>query len=302
MIQVDGGCRRQGKSMKITSVSKNYQELLDLYAANLDRLTVPCHTHFIDTSYGRTHVISAGPEGAKPVFILHGAASHAIGCWPLINGLASKYRVHAPDAPRQLGKSDPFRLSSRNADYGKWLTEVLDKLGIEDTRVVGFSFGGWMACKLAINAPDRIEKLVLLSPVGLVPFRFQYWLRAPALFFRMLIFRSRASIRKFAGFLAGPTASQEVIEDMTVSAQVFLKNFHMQDTPHRLSNRDLKKIGIPTMLLVGAHDTFFDPEKVVASIRDNIPEARTDIIEDMGHVIYFENPELVNARILEFFE
>ncbi len=288
--------------MNAGPVSNNYRELLDLYDAELSRLTVPFHTQFVETSFGRTHVICAGPDGAKPVLILHGAASNAVGCWPLINGLTSKYRVVAPDAPRQLGKTENFRLSSRNPDYGKWLTEILDNLGIEDTKVVGFSFGGWMACKLAINSSDRIDQLVLLSPIGVAPFRFNYWLRAPALFFLMLIFRSRASIRKFASFLAGPTASKEVVDEMAVSAEVFLKNFHMQDSPHRFTRKDLKKIKIPCMLLVGRHDSFFDPEKVVARIKNNLPHAQTEIVEAMGHVVYHENPGLVNARILAFFD
>lgn len=288
--------------MNATSIPEHYNELLELYEATLGRLTLPYRTQFIDTSYGKTHVISAGPEGAKPVFLLHGAASNAIGCWPLINGLGSKYCVYAPDAPRQLGKTEIFRLSSRNSDYGKWLTEVLEGFNIESTGVVGFSFGGWMACKLAINASDRIDKLVLLSPVGIAPFRFHYWLRAPALFFFMLILRSRESIRNFSSYLAGPTASEEVVEEMAVSAEVFLKNFHMQDTPHRLSRRDLNKIMVPTMLLVGRHDTFFDPEKVVSYIKENLPKAQTEIIEDIGHVVYFEKPELINLRILEFFD
>ncbi len=153
-----------------------------------------------------------------------------------------------------------------------------------------------------MHVPERIDQLVLLSPVGVVPFRPQYWLKVPALFSRMLIFRSSGSIRKFAGYLAGPTAPMELVDEMTVCAEVFLRNFHMQDSPRRLSGRDLKKITASSMLLVGAHDTFFDPQKVASSLKDNLSKVQTEIVEDTGHVIFFERPDLVNARILAFFD
>lgn len=281
--------------------SEGYRKLIALYDATLARLTVPYQTQFIHTSYGRTHVVSAGSEGMEPVLILHGSASNAIGCWPLINGLASKYRLFAPDAPRQLGKTETFRLSTMNSDYGKWLAELLDKLNVERPRVVGFSFGGWMACKLAAHVPDRIEELVLLSPIGIAPFRLEYWLRAPALFLIMLLFRSDPSIRKFASLVAGKTASKEIIEELAVSARVFLNNFHKQGMPWQFSKKDLNKITTPTMLIVGRYDPFFDPERVVRRIRENLPKPQAEIVSGVGHVVYFEKPEFVNGRILEFF-
>jgi len=287
--------------MDTSKQSKGYQELVALYDATLKHLAVAHQTQFVDTSYGRTHVISAGSEEMEPVLILHGSASNATGCWPLINGLASKYRVYAPDTPRQLGKTEPFGLSTMNSDYGKWLADVMDKLNIEHTRVVSFSFGGWMACKLASYVPYRIKELVLLSPIGIAPFRLDYWLRAPALFLNMLIFRSDPSIRRFARLVAGSTASKEIIDEIAVPARVFLNNFHMQGMPWQFSKKDLKKITTPTMLIVGRHDPFFNPERVVQRIRENLPTAQTEIISDAGHVVYFEKPDFINGRILEFF-
>lgn len=284
------------------SKSKNQQSLVALYDATLKRLKTPYQALWVGTSFGKTHVISAGAEDAHPVLVLHGSASSAAGCWSLINGLSSKYRVYAPDAPRHLGKTEPFRLSTKNNDYRKWLEDVLNHLEIKHTNVVGFSFGGWMACKLAMHAPERIDKIVLLSPIGLAPFRVQYWIRAPLFLLITLIFRTNASIGRFASLIAGPTASKELIEELTGSAKVFLKNFYMQGFPHSFKMKDLKKLVAPTLLLVGRHDTFFEPEKVVSRINEHVPAAQTEIIEGVGHVVYFEKPEFINRRILEFFE
>jgi len=71
--------------------------------------------------------------------------------------------------------------------------------------------------------------------------------------------------------------------------------------PWQFSKKDLKKITTPTMLIVGRHDPFFNPERVVQRIRENLPTAQTEIISDAGHVVYFEKPDFINGRILEFF-
>ena len=87
---------------------KNYQELVALYDATLENLTIPYQTRMVETSFGNTHVVTAGETDASPVLVLHSAASNAVGCWPIINSLASNYFVFAPDAPRQLGKTENF--------------------------------------------------------------------------------------------------------------------------------------------------------------------------------------------------
>lgn len=76
----------------------------------------------------------------------------------------------------------------------------------------------------------------------------------------------------------------------------------MQGFPHSFKMKDLKKLVAPTLLLVGRYDTFFEPEKVVSRINEHVPAAQTEIIEGVGHVVYFEKLEFINRRILEFFE
>lgn len=60
------------------------------------------------------------------------------------------------------------RLAVHNNDYGEWLAEVMDALGLERAYVVAVSWGGFVAIRLAAHAPDRITKLALLVPAGMV--------------------------------------------------------------------------------------------------------------------------------------
>ena len=52
------------------------------------------------------------------------------------------------------------------ADYVAWLTATLDGLHLDRVSLVGMSFGGWLALNYAVAAPERVQKLVLLSPGG----------------------------------------------------------------------------------------------------------------------------------------
>jgi pimeloyl-ACP methyl ester carboxylesterase len=61
----------------------------------------------------------------------------------------------------------------------EWLSGSLDALGIGQTDLVGYFYGGFAALNYAIDAPDRLKKLILLSPAGgLVPLKTQFVIRS----------------------------------------------------------------------------------------------------------------------------
>lgn len=108
--------------------------------------------------------------GGSPVLLLHGSGPgvSAWANWRLtIPALAGRHRVIAPDQIG-FGYSDP----SPNGTYSleAWVSHVvalLDELAIEQTEVVGNSFGSAVALRLAIDHPARVGRLVLMGPVGM---------------------------------------------------------------------------------------------------------------------------------------
>jgi len=113
-----------------------------------------------------------------PLLLIHGSGPGTTGWanWRLtLPVLAQGSRVIVPD---MVG----FGFTDRPADvrYGldTWVSQavgLLDALGIEQTDLVGNSFGGAVALALAIRYPHRVRKLVLLGSVG-VPFTLTYGL------------------------------------------------------------------------------------------------------------------------------
>ncbi|SDC80198.1 alpha/beta fold hydrolase [Paraburkholderia lycopersici] len=119
----------------------------------------------------RTNYHDVG-EGV-PVLLIHGSGPGvtAYANWRLtMPALAKSFRVIAPDI---VGFGETDRPQGFRYAMDHWVTHVLgllDALGVERAHVVGNSFGGGLALALAIRAPERVGRLVLMGSAG-VPFR-----------------------------------------------------------------------------------------------------------------------------------
>jgi pimeloyl-ACP methyl ester carboxylesterase len=124
----------------------------------------------IDAGGIRTNVIEAGAGPA--VVLVHGSGPGVTGYanWrPTMPALAERFRVIAPDL---VGFGYTERPEGLRCDVDVWADQVagvLDALGLERASVVGNSFGGAIALRLAARRPERVHKLVLMGAVG-VPF------------------------------------------------------------------------------------------------------------------------------------
>ncbi|WP_174910116.1 alpha/beta fold hydrolase [Burkholderia diffusa] len=116
----------------------------------------------LDTNY---HDVGDGP----PVLLIHGSGPGvtAYANWRLtMPALAEQFRVIAPDMAG-FGETERPRDYVYSMDH--WVDHalgVLDALGVERAHVIGNSFGGALALALAIRAPERVGRLVLMGAAG----------------------------------------------------------------------------------------------------------------------------------------
>ncbi|MBJ8343839.1 alpha/beta fold hydrolase [Antrihabitans sp. YC2-6] len=117
----------------------------------------------IDIFYAET---GTGPA----VLLLHGGGPGASGVPNYtrnIEELAKNFRVIVPDLPgygrstKGVDRDDPFGYLA-NAIRG-----LLDELGIQKAHLVGNSYGGACALRLALDTPDRVDRMVLMGPGGI---------------------------------------------------------------------------------------------------------------------------------------
>jgi 2-hydroxymuconate-semialdehyde hydrolase len=108
----------------------------------------------------------------SPLLLIHGSGPgvSAWANWRLVMpALAQQRRVLAPD---MLGFGYTDRPAKAEYTLSRWvgqLLDLMDALGLERADIVGNSFGGALALALAIRAPKRVRRLVLMGSVG-VPF------------------------------------------------------------------------------------------------------------------------------------
>src|SRR5258708_32025763 len=112
---------------------------------------------------GEIHVFEAG--SGTPVLFLH--PSGGAGMWlPFHEGLSHGYRVIAPDHPG-FGQSPELEWAQGIDDLVYLYLDVIERLKLSKPIVIGSSFGGWIAAELAVVAPEKIDKLVLIDPIRL---------------------------------------------------------------------------------------------------------------------------------------
>jgi len=161
--------------MSAASIYRSTQgeaEVIALYEKKLASLAVETHSRMVETRFGRTHVLAAGPQDAPPVIVLTGISTGAPRILEWFQPLARDYRLYAPDPIGQPGRSAQTRVPPGDHNYGKWMVDVLDALGLERLPFVGVSFGGGILLDTAAYAPERISRAALIAPAGLtrVPF------------------------------------------------------------------------------------------------------------------------------------
>ena len=108
--------------------------------------------------------------GAGPaVVLLHGGGPGASGLSNYvrnIDALAEDFRVIVPDLPGYGRSSKTTRTGDPFGGLADAIRRLLDHLGIDRAHLVGNSYGGAAALRLALDSPERVDRLVLMGPGG----------------------------------------------------------------------------------------------------------------------------------------
>ena len=132
---------------KVTSIYKTPEvqaQFMAIYDEKMTEWPVPYEDLFVDTEYGKVHVIASGPEDAPPLLLLH--ASGVSGwSWKFnVGELSKQYRAYAIDLIGDAGKSEFTsldRVLKTGQDQAELYAEIADKLGVDKAFVVGASEG-----------------------------------------------------------------------------------------------------------------------------------------------------------------
>lgn len=291
-----------GSFNEYTSAIYNSPEVearfMEMYDAKMEEWPVPYESVFVDTAYGKVHVIVSGPEDAPPVLLLHASGVSGWSWMYNVEELNKHYRTYAIDTLGDAGRS---KLNSRDhytqdgQAQAELHTEITDKLGIERAYVVGASEGGFIGTNYALYAPERVEKLVLLGPMGYAGTNASILRIVIAQFFPLKPIQE--STFRWA-FSDNPQLEEEFGEWFRL---LMSGTFPQKARPTTFTAEQRQSLEVPVLLILGEKDNLVgDPENAKALAQD-IPDIRVEVL-DTGHLVGAEQPEQVNALIIEFFE
>jgi pimeloyl-ACP methyl ester carboxylesterase len=244
----------------------------------------------------------------RPILLIHGINPVSPQA-PFLEGLADHGEITAPSAPGFGHSPHPTDFDTMY-DLIHLYREVLDGLPGE-AALIGFSFGGWIAAEIAAAGSPKIDRLVLVDPVGIkIGGREE---RDIVHFFNTLPEElNRRSWHDPACRPAGcwglgwQAAIDDAMsdEDMILLARNWDALCLYAWRPH-MYNPQLKhwlhRISVPTLVLWGASDRIVTPTYGRA-YADLIPGARFEIIEGAGHHPELEQPRAFVDRVANFLD
>lgn len=273
-------------------------KFLAAYDTELKLWPVPYEEIDVPTRFGTTHVVVCGPKTAPPMVLLHGYMATAAMWSPNIAAFSQDYRVYAVDVMGQPGKSRPDEPIRNAPDFVSWLTATLDGLRLDRVPLVGMSFGGWLALNYAVAVPQRIRKLVLLSPGGLLPMVRQFSMRGML----MVWLPTRLTVNSFFHWLG---FTDRAYANLLEIVYLGLKHFRVpiataRVLPAVVPDEKLRTIQVPTLLLIGDHEVISDPARALERAHRLIPDFEGELVPGCRHDMCASRHDIVDARVLEF--
>ena len=255
----------------------------------------------------RLHVRDSGPRNAPAVILLHGFGA-SLDTWDAWAArLSVDYRVVRFDLPGfALTGADPSG-DYTDARTVAVLKHLMDAERIGRASLVGNSLGGKIAWMFAAGHPERVEKLVLVSPDGFASPGFDYGRKpqVPAIL-RLLPFVLPTAMVRMT--LAPAYGTPSVLTDARVARyrDLMLAPGVRRAMLARMAQVELqppepllKNIRAPTLLVWGERDAMI-PFRNAADYQRLIPDCRLAALPGLGHVPQEEAPERSLAPVLAF--
>jgi pimeloyl-ACP methyl ester carboxylesterase len=268
----------------------------------------PVHCEELDllTRFGTTHVIASGPVDARPLFLLAAMMVGATQWRANVAELSRHFRVYAVDLIGEPNKGEPTRGISTRQGYADWFTDVLHALNIERASIVGNSYGGFLALSQASLTPERIDRIVLLSPAEtLVPIGWKFYAHVLRLGFLGLLpsFRARSLAAMMSWVANGipiDSRDESIVELMKISVLEGRPAGIVR--PRVFSRAELAAIRAPTLLLIGDKEVIYEPRAALRRALARMPGLESAMVGGANHLTAMAQPDAVNARIIEFLQ
>jgi pimeloyl-ACP methyl ester carboxylesterase len=266
----------------------------------------------VDVDGTPVNYVDRGSGGREPVVLVHGLGGQWQNWLENIPRIAQERRVLALDLPGFGLTPEPDEEISIPG-YGRFVNAFCDALGLGEVAVVGNSMGGYIAAEVAIQFPQRVSRLVLVSAAGISSAETA---RAPILTAgRVATALAAYSAARYRALASRPlsrhlslamVARHPRLLKADLAYEGFFKGAGKPgfDAALRASLdydfRDrLPEVRVPTLIVWGEKDAII-PVRDANEFERLISDSRKVVMRDTGHIPMAERPQAFNDVLLDF--
>ena len=257
---------------------------------------------FVDVS-GRSVRVRVQGEG-RPLLLINGLGAN-VSMWATLLKQLEGFQVitfDAPGAGRSKAPLFPYRLSW----IAKVAVRVLDELELERVDVLGYSLGGGVAQQFALEYPERVRRLVLVSSscgAGAVPgsLRALMAVMTPARHYAKSGYRIAMKMVTLAPAEKDSRPLKEQAENWHHEAPPSVRGYTLQMTAFSMFNSLpwLHRVSHPTLVLSGTHDRLV-PMANSAVLAAYLPNARLSVFDQWGHYLLHDAASGAGRTVADF--
>jgi 3-oxoadipate enol-lactonase len=251
----------------------------------------------------RLYFLDPNPAGSPTVLLLHGLGANG-SSWTLQFAplIAAGMRPLAPDAPG-FGQSHYDGRGWSFKRVAADLAALLDELQTGPIHLVGLSMGGVIAQQFVLDYPQLVRKLVLVSTFSVLrPENLSQW----GYFFQRLVVVHTLGLKQQSEIVArrvfpeaGQAALRQMATEQIASADPRAYRAAMRSLGLFNSQKRLKEIKTPTLVITGANDSTVSPARQ-KRLAEGVCGAQQVTIPEAGHAVAIDQFEAFNAELMMF--
>jgi len=266
-------------------------------------------SRFVTAAGVKVHLHEAGPSDAPLLLLIHGGAPGAYGWGNFgqnVAAFAETYRTVVVDLPGYGRSESPDVSAGRYGVYARVFAEVIRELGAEKAHVVGLATGGAAAIAMAVDHPEVVDRLVLVSSAGGLPLftptpsegqkviRGYYGGEGP----------SRAKMRAYLEMVMADHSliTEEIVEERyqaSIEGRASIPEGHGKAAPNEPVWQRLHEIAAPTLVIWGRDNRVQGYDNALFML-NRIPDVEVHVFGRTGLWVPFERARRFESLVAGF--
>ncbi|QUI22791.1 alpha/beta hydrolase [Vallitalea pronyensis] len=282
---------------KREEVLASYDHLLGLWGVDYDEVDLV-------TQFGTTHCILSGDKTNPPLLMFHGVGDNSAVMWILNIGELSKYfYCISVDTLGGPGKSIPNeQFTKATFNQVEWINEVVSQLQISHFNILGISNGAYMAYNYLTYESKKVNRVVCLEGGMLIGNPIKNMLKTIFIMFPQILLPNRKNMIAILKKLSSPESNfinncPEVVDHMIMVMKRHNQKAMFVHTIEKYHKEKGMAVRDKLYFLMG-HYKLDRKREFVKALDDG--QFKYKVIKGAGHGINHEQPERVNAEIIQY--